>query len=100
MGDDNIVGAQAAFGTKHEDNSFTGVLLGKTDTGKNGLFGLKEGKTTFFIDANTGGAFFEGHIEAKSGHIGNVEIKSFEEKLNNIAGENLIFDSEPTITNN
>lgn len=95
MGDDYIIGAQAAFGQKLEDNSFTGVLLGKTDKGESGLYGLKEGVVTFSLDANNGDAFFAGHVEAKSGTIGTMTIKEAEDKINSNT-RNLIRDSEKT----
>lgn len=57
------------------DNTFTGVLMGKFTKGTsgniaNGLYGFHNGISTFGIDANTGDAYFKGHIEATSGNIG------------------------------
>jgi hypothetical protein len=59
-------------------NTFTGVLMGHlVDTNggtKNGLYGFKNGVSTFGLDAHTGNAYFAGHVDALSGTIGGWEI--------------------------
>lgn len=61
-----IIAPGAAFGSKNDDNTFTGVMLGKVETGnriEHGLFGYKHGARTFGLDAETGDAVFSGTIK-------------------------------------
>lgn len=76
IGGDYLIGAQAGFGQKNSDNSFTGVVLGtikKETEEETGLFGLQAGARTFSIEAETGNATFNGKIQATSGFIGQNE---------------------------
>lgn len=71
----------ATIGAGHKkDNTFTGVLMGdvyneqkKSDTStdvigrESGIFGYGSGIRKFFLDAETGNAYFEGEIHATSG---------------------------------
>lgn len=53
---------------------------------KTGIFGIKDGEITLFVDAETGDAYFKGHVEATSGTFSgtitalNGEIGDFEIK--------------------
>ena len=61
-----ILAPQMGAGVKNEKNTFTGVLMGEIiQPGKNnqlridnGLMGFHQGQRSFFIDSETGGAFF------------------------------------------
>ena len=57
-----ILAPQVGAGQKEEDNSFTGVLIGKVKEGlneeENGLFGYYFGQRSIFLDAKTGTAKF------------------------------------------
>lgn len=57
-----ILAPQAGAGQKEDDNSFTGVLIGKVKEGLNsaevGLFGYYKGQRSIFLDAKTGTAKF------------------------------------------
>ena len=61
-----ILAPQMGAGTKDKNNCFTGVLMGEiVQSGKNnqfrvdkGLMGFHEGQRSFFIDSESGGAFF------------------------------------------
>lgn len=60
--DGYILTPQAGAGSKDEDNSFTGILMGEVKpTGsetESGLFGYNKGKRTIFLDARSGKATF------------------------------------------
>ena len=61
-----IIAPQIGAGTKDSYNTFTGILMGETNTGKTGLFGYGSGVQSMFIDASTGVAEFG---KAESGQI-------------------------------
>ena len=76
-----ILAPQMGAGTKNNQNNFTGVLMGEIIQGKridNGLMGYREGKRTFFLDSETGAAFFgqngpdQGQIIIDPGSQGSV----------------------------
>lgn len=56
--DEYVIAPQIGAGTKNNDNTFTGILMGETNSGKTGLFGFNNGIQSVFIDANTGNATF------------------------------------------
>lgn len=75
-----IIAPGAAFGSKNNDNTFTGVMLGKVETKneiKHGLFGYKQGVRTFGLDAETGDAVFSGAIKGSTFETinGNFNVK-------------------------
>ena len=81
FGADNSTIMATAMGAGIKDtstNAFTGVLMGHLvdENGriKNGLYGFKEGLSSFGLDAETGNAYLMGHIDALSGTIGGWEI--------------------------
>ena len=56
-----ILAPQMGAGEKNDDNTFTGLVMGKSVNGeetRNGLFGYYHGKQSIFLDAETGGATF------------------------------------------
>lgn len=58
-----ILAPQMGAGTKDEHNTFTGVLMGEIiqpskNNYNNGLMGFYNGQRSFFLDSETGGAFF------------------------------------------
>lgn len=60
-----ILAPQVGAGIKEQDNSFTGVVIGKSKSDKDspndtdvGLFGYAKGARSIFLDANTGKAEF------------------------------------------
>lgn len=62
-GDKTILAPEIGAGKKEEDNSFTGILMGRVkDTGNNdsqvGIFAYDHGDRTVFIDSTTGNAEF------------------------------------------
>ena len=63
--DGAIIAPQVGAGYKQQDNSFTGIVMGKvrgdsdgTKDIESGLFGYKSGERTIFLDADTGKAVF------------------------------------------
>ncbi|MFV0404441.1 MAG: hypothetical protein ACK5KV_10940, partial [Bacteroides graminisolvens] len=60
-------------------NKLTGVALGRgvvsvNGVKKTGVFGVKNGEITFSLDSETGDVKLAGHVDAKSGSIGDLEI--------------------------
>lgn len=56
-----ILAPQMGAGEKNDDNTFTGLVMGKSVNGeetRNGLFGYYHGKQSIFLNAETGGATF------------------------------------------
>lgn len=56
-----ILAPQMGAGEKNDDNTFTGLVMGKAVNGditQNGLMGYYHGKQSIFLDAETGGATF------------------------------------------
>lgn len=56
-----ILAPQMGAGEKNDDNTFTGLVMGKSVNGditQNGLMGYYHGKQSIFLDAETGGATF------------------------------------------
>ena len=75
-----ILSPQVGAGEKHEDNTFTGVIIGTKETytdekreTETGLFGYNHGQQTIFLDAKSGKAEFgvegKGQIIINPGHI-------------------------------
>ena len=55
-----IFGAYSGWGVKHNDNTFTGVLLGSVYSGstlQNGIFAYNHGSQTFKLDSATGALY-------------------------------------------
>ena len=64
-----ILAATVGAGHKNDNNTFTGVLLGDVydasiQSSKSGIFGYGGGVRKFFLDAETGNAYFEGTVHA------------------------------------
>ena len=56
-----ILAPQMGAGEKNDDNTFTGLVMGKSVNGeetRNGLFGYYHGQQSIFLNAETGGATF------------------------------------------
>lgn len=56
-----ILAPQMGAGEKNDDNTFTGLIMGKAVNGeetRNGLFGYYHGQQSIFLNAETGGATF------------------------------------------
>ena len=57
-----IMAPQMGAGTKNNKNQFTGIVMGRAQFGDDkeevGLFGLKDGRQSIFLDAKTGAATF------------------------------------------
>ena len=56
-----ILAPQMGAGEKNDDNTFTGLVMGKLVNGeetRNGLFGYYHGQQSIFLNAETGGATF------------------------------------------
>ena len=57
-----IMAPQMGAGVKNNNNQFTGIVMGKAQFGDEqenvGLFGLKDGRQSIFLDAKTGAATF------------------------------------------
>lgn len=68
---ENILSPKAYFGTVSSGKLVTGVLMGSDvyENGKAGIYGLKDNKLTFKLDA-TGEAYFCGEVVAESGTFG------------------------------
>lgn len=75
-----VVSPKMFSGTKDvETNKLTGVAFGRgvvsvNGVKKTGVFGVKNGEITFNLDSETGDVKLAGHVEAKSGSIGDLEI--------------------------
>lgn len=75
-----VVSPKMFSGTKDvATNKLTGVSFGRgvvsvNGVKKTGVFGVKNGEITFSLDSETGDVKLAGHVEAKSGSIGNLEI--------------------------
>lgn len=84
IGRDYFVSPKIFSGTRDgKDKPLTGVALGRevitvvengVEKKRTGVFGIKNGKITFSIDADTGDAEFDGKIKARSGSIGVFDI--------------------------
>lgn len=75
-----VVSPKMFSGTKDAaTNKLTGVAFGRgvvsvNGVKKTGVFGVKNGEITFSLDSETGDVKLAGHVEAKSGSIGDLEI--------------------------
>lgn len=74
-----ILAPQIGAGKKENGNSFTGILMGEVrdpnnDNSETGLFGYSSGERSFFLDAETGSAYFRGTIDATAGTIGGIHL--------------------------
>mgnify|MGYP000918766070 CR=1 FL=1 len=75
-----VISPKMFSGTKDAaTNKLTGVAFGRgvvsvNGVKKTGVFGVKNGEITFNLDSETGDVKLAGHVEAKSGSIGNLEI--------------------------
>lgn len=75
-----VVSPKMFSGTKDvATNQLTGVALGRgvvsvNGVKKTGVFGVKNGEITFSLDSETGDVKLAGHVEAKSGSIGSLDI--------------------------
>lgn len=80
FGDDYVISPKIFSGEKNPTTAaLTGVALGRgvvTVDGvkKTGLFGIKNGKLTFELDAETGDATFRGTVYADAGKLGGIKI--------------------------
>ena len=74
-----VLAPQVAAGEKDDNNRFTGIVMGKTETytggGDNekqiGLFGYHQGLQSIFLDSDTGNATF-GLPDVENGHYKNT----------------------------
>lgn len=60
-GENYLLAQQGGFGKKESDNTFTGVVVGKSYSSNNykqGIMGYYHGEETFFVDADSGKATF------------------------------------------
>lgn len=71
-----ILAPEVGAGKKEDDNSFTGVLMGRVTTNNNntvkeetGLFGYDKGQRSFFLDATNGMATFGKVSNGQGGQI-------------------------------
>ena len=76
---ESVVSPKMFSGTKGSGGKLTGVAFGRDvieidGVKKTGVFGLKDGRVTFSVDSETGDAMFRGHVESKTGEIGELEI--------------------------
>ena len=53
-----LLAAMVGAGSKDNDNKFSGMVMGELSSGEIGLFGYGKGERAFFLDANTGTAYF------------------------------------------
>lgn len=53
-----LLAAMVGAGSKDNDNKFSGMVMGELSSGEVGLFGYGKGERAFFLDANTGAAYF------------------------------------------
>lgn len=53
-----LLAAMVGAGNKDNDNKFSGMVMGELSSGEIGLFGYGKGERAFFLDANTGAAYF------------------------------------------
>lgn len=53
-----LLAAMVGAGSKDNDNKFSGMVMGELSSGEIGLFGYGKGERAFFLDANTGAAYF------------------------------------------
>ena len=90
-----IMAPQIGAGEKDNNNRFTGIVMGKTETytGSSekekqiGLFGYKDGLQSIFLDAETGDAIFGlPDVEERKDEEGN--LKKFYKKSNREAEDN------------
>ena len=103
-----ILAPQIGAGKKEFDNSFTGVTMGKTmDNSKQkadiGLFGYHQGEQSFFLDADTGDAYFgisgKNQIQIKpSDGTANIQSGNYRLDPNDHNGSGMLIDfSTPRI---
>lgn len=97
IGNDYVISPRIFSGIKSEDGSLTGVALGRgimtiDENGKpkekTGIFGLKAGKPTFEIDAETGETMYRGQL--------NVNDKFKVDKQGRMTAIDGIFDGKVT----
>lgn len=77
-----VLAPQVAAGEKDDNNRFTGIVMGKTETytggGDNqkqiGLFGYHKGLQSIFLDSDTGNATF-GLPDVEGGHYKNTSVQ-------------------------
>lgn len=53
-----LLAAMVGAGSKDNNNKFSGMVMGELSSGEIGLFGYGKGERAFFLDANTGAAYF------------------------------------------
>ena len=108
QGNKYILAPQIGAGHKENDNSFTGITLGKSmdeSSGQKneGLFGYHRGERSIFLDAHTGDAFFgisgKNQIQIKpSDGTANIQSGNYVFNSNNHAGTGMLIDfSTPRI---
>lgn len=105
-----IMAPQIGAGVKHEDNTFTGVVMGSAttygdDKKQVGLLGYSQGRQSIFLDAETGNATFglpeqderdpnqknknEGRVELRPGGLSSIAKWKFNSRaLFNVPGAN------------
>ena len=81
IGGEYIISPKIFSGTKGAGGKLTGVAFGRgvieiDGVKKTGVFGVKDGKITFSIDAETGDVTLEGVIKAIGGLLGGFNIGS------------------------
>ena len=85
IGGEYIISPKIFSGKKGADEKLTGVAFGRSvvtviedgvEKQKTGIFGIKDGKITFSIDAETGDVTLEGIIKAIGGLLGGFNIGS------------------------
>ena len=98
-----IIAPQVGAGIKEQDNSFTGIVIGKVrgDTFgvndiQNGLFGYKSGQRTIFLDAATGKAVFgknnAGQIIINPGTQAVIKGGNYIQATGTTAGSGMLID--------
>lgn len=81
--DEEVVSPKMFSGKKNDDGTLTGAAFGRgivyvDGKEKIGIFGIKNGKLTFFLDAETGDIEVEGKVKATSGYFyGNLATPFF-----------------------
>ena len=85
IGGEYIISPKIFSGKKGADEKLTGVAFGRSvvtviedgvEKQKTGIFGIKDGKITFSVDAETGDVTLEGIIKAIGGLLGGFNIGS------------------------
>lgn len=101
-GNQYILAPQIGAGEKNDDNSFTGVTMGKTFDASNrhsdlGLLGYARGERSFFLDAKTGDAYFgiagKNQIQIKpSDGTANIKSGNYNYQSRDHAGTGMLID--------